>query len=132
MTKFRILTVFFAAALLIPVFAAADGAVNENNDLLVELACNPNQSFDTAEIALEPTDPMFMTGCSAEKTDCFNGGPTISCEGTSSCEVACGWVRCDGVATDCHSCNKGCNTPEYCACRSCGGGAGICFQTWCN
>lgn len=131
MTKLRTLALLCALLLLVPVLGADAGVVDENNDLLVELACDPNQSRAPAEIDIEATDPVFMTGCTAEKTDCFNG-PDISCTGTSTCEVSCGWVTCDGVSTDCHSCNAGCNTPEYCACRSCGGSNFNCLTSWCT
>lgn len=116
-----------AVLLLLPVLAAADEPATEGSDLLVELACDPTQS-QAGEVEVEPTDPVFMTGCTAEKT-CF-GGNVVSCTGTTSCSVGCGSVTCDGQQTEC-TCTAGCGTPAYCACRTCGGARWICLLNWC-
>lgn len=84
-------TVLLVALLLSPLQAPAT----------VQTAAQAEPPATSEAIALDPLEgAVFVHHCNVAYTQC-PGGTRISCVGHTSCTSGAGWVKCDGVQTNC-------------------------------
>jgi hypothetical protein len=129
---------FALTCLLLPAMAVADTAteapVVSSEPAVADSAADTATPVPADGLLAGDEQIVFLSSCTAEKTDCWGGG-SVSCSGNDSCNVVYNGVNCDGVLSRCPcdpapSCQGG-NGEAYCDCRNAGGSHGICACQWC-